>query len=125
MVFLSTGGKMDETLTTVIKYFNDGHSEAICMDEEDQQTDTYYGVLDRIEDGNNAVILIEDIEQEVIMPVGNLPDGSKEGVWFSIEFDEKNHKYIIVDIDHERTKKQLEKSIRLLKKLQQPLQLSD
>lgn len=42
------------------------------------------GVLDRIEDGDKAVILVEELKRELIIPVRNLPEGSSVNTWFQI-----------------------------------------
>jgi hypothetical protein len=74
------------------------------------------GVLDRIEDNDMAVILIEEISRELIIPLHKLPAGSKEGIWFHIE--KKKDKLEVVSIDHEATNRESAKSAALMKKLQ-------
>lgn len=73
------------------------------------------GVLDRFEDYDQAVILIEEVQKALVIPRSELPKGSKQGTWFLIE--EKNNNYRIISIDHETTKRQQEKSERLMEKL--------
>lgn len=73
------------------------------------------GVLDRFADHDLAVILIEDVQKEILVPIQQLPPNSKEGTWFDIKED--NGEYQIVAIDVDMTKKQMEKSLNLLKKL--------
>lgn len=73
------------------------------------------GVLDRFEK-NVAVILFEDIDQELIIPRDQLPNGSVENTWFSIKYHTNGYK--IISIDKEKTKKEKKKSLKLLKKLQ-------
>ena len=75
------------------------------------------GVLDRFEDQDQAVILIEEVQKALVIPKDELPKGSKQGTWFLIE--EKNEQYNILSIDHETTKKQQEKSDRLMEKLRE------
>lgn len=41
-------------------------------------------VIDRIEDGEHAVLLIGDEEEERILPIGQLPFGAKEGTWLNV-----------------------------------------
>lgn len=74
----------------------------------------FIGVIDRIEN-NVATILIEDIKEELIVPVDQLPDGSKEGTWLNIEKVE--HKFIIVDINEEKTISMKQQSKQLMNKL--------
>lgn len=74
------------------------------------------GILDRFEDQNQAVILIEEIQIALIMPVNELPKGSKVNTYFWIE--EQNGKYKVMSIDHKRTKREEERSKELMKKLQ-------
>lgn len=73
------------------------------------------GVLDRFEDNNLAVILIEETNQTLNIPTDELPPNSKEGTWFTIE--ERNGEFHIVSIDTEMTNRQTQKSNDLLKKL--------
>lgn len=53
-------------------------------------------VLDRIE-GDQAVLLLENWNKEIILPVEQLPKGSEEKMWFRIE--KKENDYYIKDID--------------------------
>lgn len=73
------------------------------------------GILDRFEDNNQAVILIEEIQKALVIPLSELPQGSKENTYFHIE--EKNGDYKIISIDQETTKRQARKSEELLEKL--------
>jgi len=75
------------------------------------------GVLDRIEDNDMAVILIEEINKELIIPLHELPSGSKENMWFHIE--KKGEMFEVISIDSKTTSQEAEKSIDLMKKLQE------
>lgn len=43
------------------------------------------GILDRIEDGRHAVILVEEEGIELILPANRLPEGSRINSWFTID----------------------------------------
>lgn len=43
------------------------------------------GILDRIEDGIYAVILVEDEGLELVLPANRLPEGSQIYCWFTID----------------------------------------
>lgn len=43
------------------------------------------GILDRIEDGIYAVILVEDEGLELVLPANRLPEGSRIYSWFTID----------------------------------------
>lgn len=43
------------------------------------------GVLDRIEDGNQAVILLEELQQELVVPMHTLPPDSAPNTWLRIK----------------------------------------
>lgn len=43
------------------------------------------GILDRIEDGRHAVILVEEEGIELILPANRLPEGSQINSWFTID----------------------------------------
>jgi len=73
------------------------------------------GMLDRFTDNDLAVILIEEKNQEIIVPVKQLPEGSKENTWFDLK--EVNGTIEIVSINDEKTKKEAQKSVDLLTQL--------
>lgn len=50
-------------------------------------------VIDRIVDGTRAVLLVGQSEDEVVVPVGLLPEGANEG----------SHVIIAIEIDDEAT----------------------
>ena len=45
------------------------------------------GMLDRIEDGFNAVILLEEQKREIVIPITQLPAGSQVNSWFTITLE--------------------------------------
>ena len=73
------------------------------------------GILDRFEDNNQAVILIEETQKALIIPKSELPAGSKAGIWFNIV--EKNGAYKIISIDNETTRREEKKAAELMEKL--------
>lgn len=73
------------------------------------------GVLDRIEDGNQAVILIEEVQKALIIPLSDLPPKSKVNTFFNIK--EHNGNYKILSIDEYATQKEAKKSEDLMEKL--------
>lgn len=62
------------------------------------------GILDRIEDGRFAVILIEEVRREMILPVECLPEGSAVHSWFDIELEGEEIKSISHDANMEAFK---------------------
>lgn len=118
-MLLSIGIKVDKQFAALLPQPNENTPNTICIDKVFQQTWFYHGVLDRIEDGNKAVILVEEINQEILMPIGDLPIGSKEGIWFLLKLDEESCHFVVVEIDGEKTKYQMNKSRKLLEKLRQ------
>lgn len=73
------------------------------------------GILDRIEDGDQAVILIEKIQKALVIPVKDLPKGSKVNTFFRIK--ESNGNYEVTSIDHWATERKAKESEELLEKL--------
>jgi hypothetical protein len=55
------------------------------------------GILDRIEDGMHAVILLEEQGREIIVPVSRLPPGSQVHSWFAITMEEEE--IIAIELD--------------------------
>ncbi|MCM3612106.1 DUF3006 family protein [Planococcus sp. MERTA32b] len=64
------------------------------------------GYLDRIEDGGRAVILLEELGFEIIVPFKELPDESRIGSWFHI-YEEDGDFSIVLDEAERRYKEQL------------------
>lgn len=73
------------------------------------------GYLDRIEDEKHAVILIEENNQEIIIPVIDLPEGSKEKTWLRLKED--NGSYRVIAIDEEKTIQESKRSEDLMAQL--------
>ncbi|MBP1971121.1 hypothetical protein J2Z83_003260 [Virgibacillus natechei] len=74
------------------------------------------GMIDRFE-GNKAVILIEDLNEELIVPRQDLPIGSKVNTWFLMKIEDGNFK--IISIDWKLTKEQDERIKALMEKLRE------
>ncbi|MGI2328673.1 DUF3006 domain-containing protein [Planococcus sp. YIM B11945] len=55
------------------------------------------GMLDRIEDGAHAVIVMEEHGQEISVPVSQLPEGSHVHAWFSITIENETVVSILLD----------------------------
>lgn len=73
------------------------------------------GFLDRVEDGEQAVILIDDIQKALVIPMAELPKGSKEGTYFNIK--EKSGQYRVLSIDKRATEREEKKSTIMMEKL--------
>ncbi|PAV30833.1 hypothetical protein CIL05_03685 [Virgibacillus profundi] len=74
----------------------------------------YKGMLDRFEQ-HQAVILIEELNKELILPRHKLPSGSKENTWFTIE--KQGKAFEIVSIDSKKTLKEAEETKDLMEKI--------
>lgn len=57
------------------------------------------GILDRIEDGRQAVILIEEEQREIVFPADRLPPGSKVNSWFDIVLEDEEITSISLDAE--------------------------
>jgi hypothetical protein len=44
-------------------------------------------VIDRIEDGRYAVLLVGDIEREHVLPLSSFPFSVRPGLWLKVQFD--------------------------------------
>lgn len=73
------------------------------------------GILDRIEDGRLAVILIEELQQEITLPIAFLPEGSRVNSWFDIELEGQEIKSIALDAEATEVKR--DKASKLMKRL--------
>ena len=75
---------------------------------------TMRGILDRFE-GEQAVILIEEVKQEIIVSKNNLPANSEVNTVFKLT--EENGNYSIAGIDIAATKQASQESSALMDKL--------
>lgn len=57
--------------------------------------------FDRITDKNQAVLLIDSIGENIILPLANLPDKSIPGHWFLISI--KDHEVTSIQFDENKT----------------------
>ncbi|MEH6995677.1 DUF3006 domain-containing protein [Neobacillus drentensis] len=73
------------------------------------------GYLDRIEDNQFAVILVEEMKKEFIIPKENLPQGSKENSYFEITIE--NEKITSMKLDAQTTVSEQEKVDEMMTKL--------
>lgn len=77
------------------------------------------GVLDRIENRQIAVILLEDIDEQITIPKTKLPKGSTTNTWFMIKI---YRSFItLLAIDENRTMVEKQKSEQLREKLRKKL----
>ncbi|RDW15476.1 hypothetical protein [Oceanobacillus chungangensis] len=74
-----------------------------------------FGFLDRWKSDERAVILIEELDMEIVVPEHNLPGGSRVHSWFQITLKEDGIKHIL--IDYEKTKLENKKALQLKQRL--------
>ncbi|NWQ44034.1 DUF3006 domain-containing protein [Bacillus sp. EB106-08-02-XG196] len=73
------------------------------------------GYLDRIEDNQYAVILVEEMKKEFIIPKEDLPHGSKGNSFFKITIE--NEKITSMVVDEQATLSEQEKVDDMMTKL--------
>ncbi|MDN7246760.1 DUF3006 domain-containing protein [Planococcus shenhongbingii] len=73
------------------------------------------GTLDRIEDGQLAVILLEEEQREIVLPVQYLPKGSRVHSWFEIVMD--GEEIISITLDEETAESKMNEAEDLMQKL--------
>ena len=54
-------------------------------------------VIDRIEDGEHAVLLVGDEETEYIMPATQLPEKARPGMWLRVQIEDGVIVEVVVD----------------------------
>jgi hypothetical protein len=54
-------------------------------------------VLDRIEDGEFAVLLVGDAQEERIVPLHQLPAGATPGTWFQVGLEGDSLQWLEID----------------------------
>jgi hypothetical protein len=73
------------------------------------------GYLDRIEDNQFAVILVEEMKKEFIIPKDELPEGAKEKSYFEITIE--NDKITSMKLDKHTTLSEQQKVDDMMTKL--------
>ncbi|MDN7243177.1 DUF3006 domain-containing protein [Planococcus sp. N028] len=73
------------------------------------------GMLDRIEDGTHAVLLIEEQGREIVVPVSQLPEGSQVHTWFTITMEEDE--IVSLQLDESLTEVKTEQAQSLMQRL--------
>lgn len=88
--------------------FSGSLQRMLCQGDDRQESDGVLlttGVLDRIEDYDKAVILIEQLREELVIPMHELPAGSNIDTWFQISANHEAFKIIQIDCVKTRTEK--------------------
>ena len=58
-------------------------------------------VIDRIEDGEHAVLLVGEDEREWVIPAGRLPSGAIAGTWLRVQIE--GEELVELSVDAEET----------------------
>ncbi|MFD2044775.1 DUF3006 domain-containing protein [Ornithinibacillus salinisoli] len=74
------------------------------------------GVIDRFEDNNKVVILIEEINEELIVDKSTLPQGSEIDTYLNLK-KQANGEITVISIDKKATKKAAQTTSNLMAKL--------
>lgn len=77
------------------------------------------GVIDRFENHDQAVILIESLNKEIIVDKSRLPEGSLVHTWVNIELVDGT--FVIHSIDNVKTKATTEQNRQLLERLREEM----
>lgn len=74
-------------------------------------------VVDRIVDGQHAVLLVGQQEEERVVPVADLPAGAGEGAWMKVRFEGGELVEAIVDIkETDQVRQRISSKTNLLRK---------
>ena len=57
------------------------------------------GYLDRFTETNDAIILIDSLQQQFHVPASELPPDSIVGTWFSVEVHDEKITSIVIDLE--------------------------
>lgn len=80
---------------------------------------TASGVIDRITETNEAVILLSEKNDQLIISLEKLPIKSKEGIWVTIYF--KSEQDLEIIIDKRKSEKMFQENKRIQRCLQQKI----
>ncbi|ANU16020.1 hypothetical protein BBI11_02610 [Planococcus maritimus] len=73
------------------------------------------GVLDRFEDGGVAVIIAEQAGREFRVPLRYLPEGSRQGMWFTLSIEAGQ--VVDIEADLTQTAERTDKAEQLMARL--------
>lgn len=73
------------------------------------------GVLDRFEDGGVAVIIAEQAGREYHVPLRYLPEGSRQGMWFTLSIEDG--RVVDIEVDLTQAKERMDKAEELMARL--------
>lgn len=73
------------------------------------------GVLDRFEDGGVAVIIAEQAGREYHVPLRYLPEGSRQGMWFTLSIEDG--RVVDIEVDLTQAKERIDKAEELMARL--------
>ncbi|MFD1781532.1 DUF3006 domain-containing protein [Fredinandcohnia salidurans] len=73
------------------------------------------GYLDRIEENQHAVILVEEINKEFIIPISKLPNGAKAGSYLNLTIE--NEIITSITLNENETSTQQQKLDDMMSKL--------
>lgn len=76
----------------------------------------YSAYFDRIANHDQAVLLVESLQKDLLLPTSSLPVGSKPGSWFLIEL--RDEEITTIELDEEKTNKMENDIQNRLKRLQ-------
>lgn len=89
-----------------------------ALSEPDPDREREVAVLDRIVDGEHAVLLVGDPpERELVAPAEALPAGARGGHWLEIELEDGD--LVGAEIDHEATERAAERVREKLERLRE------
>ena len=74
-------------------------------------------VIDRIEDGKHAVLIVGGEERQKVITADKLPDGAQEGTWLQVVFD--GDTVASISIDEEETEKRQRRISSKMEKLKE------
>ncbi|HZA24076.1 MAG TPA: DUF3006 domain-containing protein [Dehalococcoidia bacterium] len=74
-------------------------------------------VVDRIEDGQHAVLLVGGAEAERVAPLAALPDGATEGTWLLVRFEDESLTAAELDLVEEaQTRQRIQEKLQKLRR---------
>ena len=73
------------------------------------------GYFDRVEENKHAVILVEELKKEFVIPVNKLPEGSQPKTWLDVKI--ADGQITSIHQDDEKTRSEQEKVDSLLSKI--------
>ena len=103
------------TIILLVTFYHPISTGTVCEQTINKHHINTKGVLDRWEDNDMAVLLVEGINKEIVVSRDVLPRGSEINMWFDLELN--GNTIVAISIDWQITIEMIKQTQELMKEL--------